>query len=1118
MKKAKRIPVFPVLVLSVLSLSSAQAAQQPAWPKEAAQALAKLPAYDYGQPRAPLATLELSIAKASGDPQQKKAIAARLGGILADPKATVAAKRFICQQLLIVGNDSHVPTLAALLDDVKTVDMARRTLEGIPGEASLAALRGALAKLKDTPLVGAINSIGIRRDTQSVPTLAKLLAAKDLAVASAAAEALGRIGTASAADALMALKCPAPLETVIFEATLRCAEALSKGKDPKTGFEIYWKIPLGADAREHRVLAAISGMARAGEARAMPVLLSVLAARSAHPHARAHAMRLAAGMPGEDVTIALSRKLTALESRWQVVLLGVLAERGDRAAAPAVAKLTSTRDAAVQLAAIRALGSLGDARSAQQLARLLAAPEGEVQRAARDGLVRLTGAGVDDALLLAATAGAPATRVQMMRILAARRAESAVPKFLAAAREADESIRVGALSALSVLADARAYPQLLGTLADAPSPSTAIAAERAVVAVARGIDDASARAKPVLAALAKAPSQAKPALLRVLAGCGGPEALAAVRAHLADADKATADAAVRALAKWPDGSAAGDLLKLAQGTQDATHRLLAIRGCLRLAQDAKPQARLKMLDSIRRIAQTADAKRMLLGELGGIADPAALDVAAGFLGDKDVRAEAAMAMVRCGKAVLGTGQAAGRAAVGAAMQKLAQTTKDKAVADQAKALYEESLKTPASPGQQHAALRADRKRSGTYKAALAKRAPKGYRLTAYLDCGPDALDGTKGGPTVRLLSGQAHVWAGGNATAEQLRHVTIFYAGDDVSFEATGLDPKKAYQLGFSWWDYDHNTRAQSVWAGAGKQGKLTRLLARTKLPPGRTAAPAEKTLPLPREVTARGTARIVFRNEAAPNCVVSEVWLWESEAESEAKLPPAPPPRPKGGTPVVILTGIEYPGHPWKQTAPALADLLLKDPRLDVTTLEDPTLAQAAKLRDYKVCVLNYMNWEKPDPPAEALANFQKFVADGGGLVLVHFACGAFQKWPEFVKIAGRVWNPKMRGHDPHGTFRVDMTDVKHPITAGMKPFETLDELYTCLDGKTPITVLAKATSKVDKKDYPMAFVLQYGKGRVFHCVLGHDLRAFQAEAVGELFRRGTAWAAGLAPVAPAK
>jgi type 1 glutamine amidotransferase len=136
----------------------------------------------------------------------------------------------------------------------------------------------------------------------------------------------------------------------------------------------------------------------------------------------------------------------------------------------------------------------------------------------------------------------------------------------------------------------------------------------------------------------------------------------------------------------------------------------------------------------------------------------------------------------------------------------------------------------------------------------------------------------------------------------------------------------------------------------------------------------------------------------------------------------------------------------------------------------------------------------------------------------MIHFACGAWQDWPEFRQIVARVYDPKLRGHDPRGPFRVTMTDVKHPITAGLKPFEADDELYTCLTGDRPIEVLAIARSKVDGKDYPMAFVCPYGKGRVFQCMLGHDVKAMRVPGAGELFRRGCAWAAGLPPVAEGK
>jgi len=220
-----------------------------------------------------------------------------------------------------------------------------------------------------------------------------------------------------------------------------------------------------------------------------------------------------------------------------------------------------------------------------------------------------------------------------------------------------------------------------------------------------------------------------------------------------------------------------------------------------------------------------------------------------------------------------------------------------------------------------------------------------------------------------------------------------------------------------------------------------------------------------------------------------------------------------KDPTKVLIVTGQDYPGHKWKQTAPVLKDLIAKDPRLEVTVVEEPKFLASDEMKDYDVIVLHFMNWKQPDPGEKARANLKEAVESGKGMVVVHFGCGAFQEWPEFRNLAGRAWNPKLRGHDPRGTFTVDITEVDHPITKGMKPFETTDELYTCVDGDRPITVVAKSTSKVDKKDYPMAFVLDYGKGRVFHCVLGHDVKAFEAQGVKDLFRRGTAWTGGLEP-----
>jgi type 1 glutamine amidotransferase len=221
----------------------------------------------------------------------------------------------------------------------------------------------------------------------------------------------------------------------------------------------------------------------------------------------------------------------------------------------------------------------------------------------------------------------------------------------------------------------------------------------------------------------------------------------------------------------------------------------------------------------------------------------------------------------------------------------------------------------------------------------------------------------------------------------------------------------------------------------------------------------------------------------------------------------------------ILLVTGVDYPGHHWRETAPALAEALSKDPRLEVFTVADPAFLDSPAINKYDVILLHFQNWQQPGPGERARENLRQFVDGGKGVALVHFACGAwFGEWPEFAKVAGRAWagpGPGVRQHDPFGTFRVEIAQPEHSIVRGMTSFETQDELYTCLVGDHPIEVLAQAKSKVDAKYYPMAFVSRYGKGRTFHCVLGHDAKALSVPAVQELYRRGCAWAAGLPPLA---
>ncbi len=220
----------------------------------------------------------------------------------------------------------------------------------------------------------------------------------------------------------------------------------------------------------------------------------------------------------------------------------------------------------------------------------------------------------------------------------------------------------------------------------------------------------------------------------------------------------------------------------------------------------------------------------------------------------------------------------------------------------------------------------------------------------------------------------------------------------------------------------------------------------------------------------------------------------------------------------VLILTG-EDQHHNWRETTPVVKAFLEEDLRLNVDVLDDLTQIATTDLSAYSALIIHFKNDDPAVPGRAAFDHINQYVRNGGGLVLLHFACGAFEEFrDDYEDLVGRVWmgfpTPAgRRHHDPYGAFEVKATAANHVVTAGMAPFTTTDELYTCLIGETPVEVLATALSPVDSQTYPMALIRTPDNGRVFLCTLGHDVAAYQAEGVQQLYRRATAWASGLKP-----
>ncbi|KAB2638347.1 MAG: ThuA domain-containing protein [Verrucomicrobia bacterium] len=244
---------------------------------------------------------------------------------------------------------------------------------------------------------------------------------------------------------------------------------------------------------------------------------------------------------------------------------------------------------------------------------------------------------------------------------------------------------------------------------------------------------------------------------------------------------------------------------------------------------------------------------------------------------------------------------------------------------------------------------------------------------------------------------------------------------------------------------------------------------------------------------------------------------------------------------PTLIIDGQN--NHDWKATTPVMKKDLEATGLFSVEVATAPggngpeLAAFQPDFAKYKVVVMNYNGAMWSDATCQA---FEAYVAGGGGLVVVHAADNSFPKWPAYnAMIAVGGWSgrddtsgaylrwkdgkqvldtqPGTVGH--HGAqhpFVLETRSPKHPIMAGLPEnwLHPADELYDFMRGPAKnATILATAFADTkfggSGEHEALLIAIDFGKGRVFHTMIGHGTEAMQCVGFITTLQRGTEWAA---------
>ena len=225
---------------------------------------------------------------------------------------------------------------------------------------------------------------------------------------------------------------------------------------------------------------------------------------------------------------------------------------------------------------------------------------------------------------------------------------------------------------------------------------------------------------------------------------------------------------------------------------------------------------------------------------------------------------------------------------------------------------------------------------------------------------------------------------------------------------------------------------------------------------------------------------------------------------------------------PIKVLIVDGFSNHNWQQTTKMVKAILEETGRFKVDVSTSPATAADTNwihwrpnFDAYNVVIQNSNNISNKDIhwPREVQLALEKYVANGGGLYILHSANNAFPEWDEYNKMIGLGW----RSAKVFKALQVDSVGkniVEIPVGTGINTthgarFDAVIQRFTVNPinkdmpeaWKTPsmelykyprgpaenLTVLSFCRDSVTHINWPVEWGVHYGKGRVYNSSMGH-------------------------------
>lgn len=260
----------------------------------------------------------------------------------------------------------------------------------------------------------------------------------------------------------------------------------------------------------------------------------------------------------------------------------------------------------------------------------------------------------------------------------------------------------------------------------------------------------------------------------------------------------------------------------------------------------------------------------------------------------------------------------------------------------------------------------------------------------------------------------------------------------------------------------------------------------------------------------------------------------------------------PAVAAPIKVLIVDGFSNHDWKRNTRMIRAILESTGLFAVSVSTSPPTAAAPGWDTWRpsfsahdvviqTCndIRNGIAW-----PVEVQRDFERYVREGGGVYVYHSGNNAFKGWPEYNAMLAIGWRDAAfgpavslddsgavkripagdgpgTGHGPRSTVLIRRRG-DHPIHAGF-PREWLTpdlEIYYYARGPAEnLDVISYAFDARTRMNWPIEWVVSYGRGRVYTSTFGHVMAAppnpesMRCAGHQTLMIRALQWLAGRTP-----